>query len=148
MQIVSAMDDEPSAGLSQDPESKEQLRDPSSSRDRRIHRGKPVSKKWKPVWLWLESLQRPKVVDSAEVTAWLNNNPAYAAEMKRIHSHGSLVHYVQKCHSRLVNGRPNKVDGNKVSFQRCQVCFIVKPMFDKLVRMYPKICLYLWKFIQ
>jgi hypothetical protein len=120
MQIISLMDGEPSTGLSQPPERNERPRDPSNSRDQLpSSRGKPVSQKWKPVWLWLQSLGRTKIVDSAEVAAWLNNNPAYAAEMKQYHSHGTLVHYVQKCHSRLVHGRNYKGEGKKLSDTRC-----------------------------
>ena len=109
------MDGEPSTGVSQTPDNKKRSRDSSISRDLLpINRGKPVSEKWKPVWLWLQSLGRTKIVDSQEVTAWLNSNPAYAAEMKQYHSHGTLVHYVQKCHSRLVHGRNYKGEGKKV----------------------------------
>ncbi|KAG0566908.1 hypothetical protein KC19_7G096500 [Ceratodon purpureus] len=106
------MDGEPSTGLSQP------LEDKKRSLEQRdllpVNRGKPVSEKWKPVWLWLQSLGRTKIVDSAEVTAWLNSNPGYAAEMKQYHSHGTLVHYVQKCHSRLVHGRNYKGEGKKL----------------------------------
>lgn len=108
------MDGEPSTGQSTAPEKKKRLRDLSNNGDLLVNRGKPVSEKWKPVWMWLQSLGRTKIVDSAEVTAWLESNPAYATEMKQFHSHGVLVHYVQKCHQRLVHGRNYRGESKKV----------------------------------
>jgi len=79
-----------------------------------VNRGKPVSEKWKPVWIWLQSLNRKDVVEAADVTAWLVRNPDYSKEIKQHHSHGALVHYVQKCHQRLIFGRNYKGDGKKI----------------------------------
>lgn len=81
-------------------------------------RGKPVSKKWKPVWLWLQSLKRTEIVEPSEVIAWLDNNPAYAAEIRQHHTNGVFVAYAQKCHQRLIFGQyHNKVETKKVCFQ-------------------------------
>lgn len=107
------MEGETSNAQSPNSEKKKRLRDISSNGDVLVNRGKPVSEKWKPVWIWLQSLNRTKIVDSAEVSAWLESNPTYATEMKQFHSHGVLVHYVQKCHQRLVHGRNCKGEGGK-----------------------------------
>ena len=81
-------------------------------------RGKPVSKKWKPVWLWLQSLQRTEVVEPSEVIAWLDSNPEYAAEIRQHHTNGVFVAYAQKCHQRLITGQyhTSKVETKKVCF--------------------------------
>lgn len=114
--VVFLMDGESSMGQSSASEDKKRLRDQSNNGDGLlVNRGKPVSEKWKPVWLWLQSLGRTRIVDSAEVTAWLESNPAYAAEMRQYHTHGVLVHYVQKCHQRLVYGRNYKGEGKKLT---------------------------------
>lgn len=114
------MEGETSNAQSPNSEKKKRLRDISSNGDVLVNRGKPVSEKWKPVWIWLQSLNRTKIVDSAEVSAWLESNPTYATEMKQFHSHGVLVHYVQKCHQRLVHGRNCKGEGGKkVRFSNC-----------------------------
>ena len=109
------MDGESSTRLSPTPEKQKRLRDLSNDGESTfVNRGKPVSEKWKPVWMWLQSLGRTKIVDSTEVAAWLECNAAYATEMKQYHSHGVLVHYVQKCHQRLIHGRNYRGEGKKV----------------------------------
>jgi len=87
-------------------------------------RGKPVSKKWKPVWLWLQSLNRTEIVEASEIIAWLDSNPEYAAEIRQHHTNGVFVAYVQKCHQRLIFGQyHNKVETKKV-FLKPEVFFI------------------------
>ncbi|KAG0559778.1 hypothetical protein KC19_10G128500 [Ceratodon purpureus] len=114
------MDGESSTRLSPTPEKQKRLRDLSNDGESTfVNRGKPVSEKWKPVWMWLQSLGRTKIVDSTEVAAWLECNAAYATEMKQYHSHGVLVHYVQKCHQRLIHGRNYRGEGKKsLSFKK------------------------------
>ena len=79
-------------------------------------KGKPVSAKWRPVWLWLESLQRTEVVEPSEVIAWLDSNPEYAAKIRGQHTNGGSVAYVQKCHQRLIFGQYNINETKKVCF--------------------------------
>lgn len=74
-------------------------------RNGELSRGKPVSKKWKPVWVWLQSLNRTDTVEGSEVIAWLERNPQYAAEIRQTHTNGTFVAYVQKCHQRLLYGQ-------------------------------------------
>lgn len=114
LQEVAAMDGGPSTAPS--PElAKKKLRERKNYADPNfVNRGKPVSEKWKPVWIWLQSLNRKDVVEASDVTAWLAGNPDYSKEIKQHHSHGALVHYVQKCHQRLIFGRNYKGDGKKV----------------------------------
>lgn len=87
-------------------------------------RGKPVSKKWKPVWLWLQSLNRTEIVDASEVIAWLDSNPEYAAEIRQHHTNGVFVAYAQKCHQRLIFGQYHtKVETKKVPNFYCLSLF-------------------------
>jgi len=82
-------------------------------------RGKPVSKKWKPVWLWLQSLNRTEIVEASEIIAWLDSNPEYAAEIRQHHTNGVFVAYAQKCHQRLIFGQyHNKVETKKSRVSR------------------------------
>lgn len=105
---IVAMNGETSTGLH--PGRKKRRRD----RHGEPSRGKPVSKKWKPVWLWLQSLKRTEVVEPAEVIAWLDSNPEYAAEIRQHHTNGVFVAYAQKCHQRLIYGQyHNKIETKK-----------------------------------
>lgn len=115
LQKEAAMDSDFQTGSSPHPGKKKRRRDRNSVGDPNLaNRGKPISEKWKPVWIWLQSLERKEVVESGEILAWLDNNPGYASEIRKQHTPGVLVAYVQKCHQRLISGRYTKIEDSKV----------------------------------
>ncbi|XP_057949574.1 uncharacterized protein LOC131144743 [Malania oleifera] len=63
------------------------------------------SEKWIPVHAWLESLDKKGVVRSREISNWLSQNPLVKEQLYSRYSHYHLMHYVQKCHSRILKRR-------------------------------------------
>ncbi|KAI3847296.1 hypothetical protein MKW98_022429 [Papaver atlanticum] len=57
---------------------------------------------WIPVYSWLESLDRNEVVKSKEITEWLDDNPEIKDNLYGRHSRYHLMHYIQKCHMKIL----------------------------------------------
>ncbi|KAK9090123.1 hypothetical protein Sjap_023300 [Stephania japonica] len=60
---------------------------------------------WIPVYSWLESLDKSEVVKSKEITDWLTANPDIKEKLCSKHSRGHLMHYIQKCHFKILKRR-------------------------------------------
>ncbi|KAL5725507.1 non-specific serine/threonine protein kinase [Ranunculus cassubicifolius] len=57
---------------------------------------------WIPVYAWLESLDKNEVVKSKDITDWLSENPDVKEKLYSRHSRYHLMHYVQKCHMKIL----------------------------------------------
>ncbi|KAF9606258.1 hypothetical protein IFM89_024079 [Coptis chinensis] len=60
---------------------------------------------WIPVYAWLESLDKDEVVKSKEISDWLDDNPSVRDKLFSRHSRYHLMHYVQKCHVKILKRR-------------------------------------------
>ncbi|XP_042497776.1 uncharacterized protein LOC122076519 [Macadamia integrifolia] len=60
---------------------------------------------WIPVYSWLESLEKKEVVKSKEIDEWLSKNPKVKEQLYARHSRYHLMHYVQKCHLKMLRRR-------------------------------------------
>ncbi|KAL7241258.1 hypothetical protein ACSBR2_006809 [Camellia fascicularis] len=60
------------------------------------------SAQWSPVHSWLESLDKSEVVKSKEISVWLSENPSAKELLYLRYSRYHLMHYIQKCHSRML----------------------------------------------
>lgn len=60
---------------------------------------------WIPVYSWLESLGTNEVVKSKEIDEWLCENPKVKEQLYARHSRYHLMHYVQKCHLKMLRRR-------------------------------------------
>ncbi|KAL3692722.1 hypothetical protein R1sor_006373 [Riccia sorocarpa] len=70
-------------------------------KDRRF--GKPVTAKWRPVYVWLESLKDHKaIVTGPEINEWLDSRPDVARKLHSSHTHEHVFNYIQKCHARIL----------------------------------------------
>ncbi|KAK6921902.1 hypothetical protein RJ641_012409, partial [Dillenia turbinata] len=72
---------------------------------------------WLPVYSWLESLDRDEVVKSNEMKDWLAANAEVSEQLCSRHSHYHLMHYIKKCHVKILKRREKK----KALEQRNQV---------------------------
>ncbi|BBN04469.1 hypothetical protein MPTK1_3g04900 [Marchantia polymorpha subsp. ruderalis] len=69
-------------------------------KDRRY--GKPITEKWRPVYVWLESLKHKEVVKGSEISEWLERHPDVGKKLHASHTHEHVFNYIQKCHSRML----------------------------------------------
>ncbi|XP_010250730.1 PREDICTED: uncharacterized protein LOC104592894 [Nelumbo nucifera] len=60
---------------------------------------------WLPVYSWLETLDKNEVVKSKEISEWLSENPKVKEQLYAKHSRYNLMHYVQKCHLKILRRR-------------------------------------------
>ncbi|XP_043703644.1 uncharacterized protein LOC122653771 isoform X2 [Telopea speciosissima] len=60
---------------------------------------------WIPVYSWLESLEKKEVVKSKEIDEWLSKNLKVKEQLYARHSRYHLMHYVQKCHLKMLRRR-------------------------------------------
>ncbi|KAF6161458.1 hypothetical protein GIB67_009337 [Kingdonia uniflora] len=60
---------------------------------------------WKPVYAWLESLDKDEVVKSKDITDWLEEQPSVKEKLCARHSRYHLMHYIQKCHMKILKRR-------------------------------------------
>ncbi|KAJ4973581.1 hypothetical protein NE237_006755 [Protea cynaroides] len=60
---------------------------------------------WIPVYSWLESLETKEVVKSKQIDEWLSKNPKVKEQLYARHSRYHLMHYVQKCHLKMLKRR-------------------------------------------
>lgn len=70
---------------------------------------------WIPVYSWLESLQQDEVVKSKEISDWLTENPTIRDQLCSRHSRYHLMHYIKKCHLKILKRKEKK----KVSIFTC-----------------------------
>ncbi|CAL0327627.1 unnamed protein product [Lupinus luteus] len=61
--------------------------------------------KWIPVYSWLEALDKDEVVKSDEIADWLTENPKIQEQLSSKHSQHHLLHYIKKCHSKILKRR-------------------------------------------
>ncbi|MBA0784586.1 hypothetical protein Gotri_026534 [Gossypium trilobum] len=64
---------------------------------------------WIPVYSWLESLDTDEVVKSKDILDWLNDNPQVKDQLCSRHSRYHLMHYIKKCHLKILKRREKKV---------------------------------------
>lgn len=60
---------------------------------------------WLPVYSWLETLNKDEVVKSKEISDWLEQNPNIQEQLCSRHSRYHLMHYVKKCHFKILKRR-------------------------------------------
>ena len=63
---------------------------------------------WRPVYSWLESLEKDEVVKSKDISDWLNENPKVQEQLCSRHSRYHLMHYIKKCHMKILKRREKK----------------------------------------
>ncbi|KAM7273281.1 hypothetical protein ACFE04_027945 [Oxalis oulophora] len=63
------------------------------------------TQQWRPVYSWLESLNKDEVVKSKDITDWLNQSPEIGGELLAKHSKYHLLHYIKKCHQKILKRR-------------------------------------------
>lgn len=64
---------------------------------------------WIPVYSWLESLDTDELINSKDVADWLNENPTVKDDLCSRHSKYHLMHYIKKCHLKILKRREKKV---------------------------------------
>ncbi|KAK8488945.1 hypothetical protein V6N13_060935 [Hibiscus sabdariffa] len=64
---------------------------------------------WIPVYSWLESLDTDEVVKSKDISDWLNDNQHVKDQLCSRHSRYHLMHYIKKCHLKILKRREKKV---------------------------------------
>lgn len=64
---------------------------------------------WIPVYAWLENLDQDEVVKSKDISDWLNANPQVKEQLCSRHSRYHLMHYIKKCHLKILKRREKKV---------------------------------------
>ncbi|XP_038708210.1 uncharacterized protein LOC120003332 isoform X2 [Tripterygium wilfordii] len=67
---------------------------------------------WIPVYSWLESLDREEVVKSKDISDWLTANPEIKEQLCSRHSRYHLMHYIKKCHLKILKRREKKKQPN------------------------------------
>ncbi|KAJ4712577.1 Ribonucleoside-diphosphate reductase subunit beta [Melia azedarach] len=63
---------------------------------------------WIPVYSWLENLDQDEVVKSKDISDWLNDNPQVKDQLCSRHSRYHLMHYIKKCHLKILKRREKK----------------------------------------
>ncbi|KAG5230323.1 ribonucleoside-diphosphate reductase [Salix suchowensis] len=63
---------------------------------------------WLPVYSWLESLDKDEVVKSKDISDWLTENPEIREQLFSRHSRYHLMHYIKKCHVKILKRRERK----------------------------------------
>ncbi|KAK8604642.1 hypothetical protein V6N13_099574 [Hibiscus sabdariffa] len=63
---------------------------------------------WIPVYSWLESLDTDEVVKSKDISDWLNENQQVKDQLCSRHSRYHLMHYIKKCHLKILKRREKK----------------------------------------
>ncbi|KAL5543917.1 hypothetical protein UlMin_007701 [Ulmus minor] len=63
---------------------------------------------WRPVYSWLETLNRDEVVKSKDIADWLTENPTVREELCSRHSRYHLMHYIKKCHMKILKRRERR----------------------------------------
>ncbi|CAN1802389.1 hypothetical protein LINPERHAP1_LOCUS23357 [Linum perenne] len=68
------------------------------------------TEQWRPVYSWLETLDNDEVVTSNEIYDWLDSNPDIKEHLFSRHSRYHLMHYIKKCHVKILKKREKKKD--------------------------------------
>ncbi|XP_021636046.2 uncharacterized protein LOC110632213 isoform X2 [Hevea brasiliensis] len=63
---------------------------------------------WLPVYSWLESLDNDEVVKSKDISDWLTENPEVKEQLCSRHTRYHLMHYIKKCHLKILKRRERK----------------------------------------
>lgn len=63
---------------------------------------------WIPVYEWLEVLDKDEVVKSKDISDWLSENPTVREQLCSRHSRYHLMHYIKKCHLKILKRREKK----------------------------------------
>ncbi|XP_004501698.1 uncharacterized protein [Cicer arietinum] len=63
---------------------------------------------WLPVYAWLETLNKDEVVKSKEISDWLTENPKIQEQLCSRHSRYHLMHYIKKCHFKILKRREKR----------------------------------------
>lgn len=63
---------------------------------------------WQPVYSWLESLDKEEMVRSEDIAEWLEKNPGVKEDLSAKHSRYHLMHYIKKCHFKILKRRDIK----------------------------------------
>ncbi|XP_052184008.1 uncharacterized protein LOC127796017 isoform X2 [Diospyros lotus] len=63
---------------------------------------------WMPVYSWLESLDTDEVVKTKDILDWLSENPEVKEQLYSRHSRYHLMHYVKKCHVKILKRKEKK----------------------------------------
>ncbi|XP_076929347.1 uncharacterized protein LOC143593674 [Bidens hawaiensis] len=66
------------------------------------------SDQWMPVYKWLETLETDEAIKSKDVLDWLAENPEIKKDLSSRHSRYHLVHYIKKCHMKILKKREKK----------------------------------------
>nr|GMC72265.1 uncharacterized protein LOC109177174 [Ipomoea batatas] len=64
---------------------------------------------WMPVYSWLESLDTDDVVKSKDILEWLTENAEIREQLSSRHSRYHLMHYIKKCHVKILKRKGKKV---------------------------------------
>ncbi|KAK9684300.1 hypothetical protein RND81_10G200400 [Saponaria officinalis] len=63
---------------------------------------------WQPVYTWLESLDLDDVISSQDISDWLAANPKIYDQLCAKHTRHHLMHYVKKCHIKMLKKKKGK----------------------------------------
>ncbi|CAI0446465.1 unnamed protein product [Linum tenue] len=69
--------------------------------------------RWLPVYSWLETLDSDEVVKSKEIYDWLDSNPDIKEDLFSRHSRYHLMHYIKKCHFKILKKRDKKKESQQ-----------------------------------
>lgn len=62
-----------------------------------------------PVYSWLESLDTDELIKSKDVVDWLTANPQIRDDLYARHSRYHLMHYIKKCHVKILKRKEKQV---------------------------------------
>lgn len=73
------------------------------------------------MYSWLESLDADRLVDSKEITAWLESNRKVYEMLLTKHSKYHLMHYIQRLHLKVLKKKGKVPKGVQLSTARASV---------------------------
>nr|XP_010927730.1 uncharacterized protein LOC105049689 isoform X2 [Elaeis guineensis] len=76
---------------------------------------------WKPVYRWLESLDKDVLVSGKEISEWLSANPLVMERLFSKHSQYHMMHYIQRMHLKLLKKRGKLPKSLQLSAARASV---------------------------
>ncbi|RVX17801.1 hypothetical protein CK203_004072 [Vitis vinifera] len=85
---------------------------------------------WIPVYAWLELLDKDEVVKSKDISDWLTENPTVREQLCSRHSRYHLMHYIKKCHLKILKRREKKKgldQASKATPLKVQKTVVTKP---------------------
>lgn len=63
---------------------------------------------WMPVYSWLETLDTDELIKSDDIIDWLAANPEVKEQLYSRHSRYHLMHYIKKCHIKILKRKEKK----------------------------------------